>query len=727
MRSFLWLVVAVVFVAADLSAADLSQADAFFRGGKYAEARSAYEALLPNLAGEAWDRAAYGVGYCLERTHERERAVAAYRRVATNESASVRYRAMARLQAGGCLSLMGRLEEARAELAAISDLPGAESATVGDSLLVLGSVYHKLGDTAKAVSTLAGIETVPGLPAHTVAESWSRRGSLLLGERKYREAAEAYRRVLTVGEVDARHKAVAEGALEELDLLQAGDQPFYIKPYVSQVTVSNATVRWVALGGLPPGIVTLTGPEARHATFLAATSAIPAAACVLHTASLTGLQAGVRYACRVDCGTGNVECAFGTPPPAGTAVSFAVLGDTQAAPDLHAAVARAIAADAPDFVVHVGDLTDLGSQWRRWRSELFDPGWPYFGRCLFRPAVGNHDGGPFFRLLFGLQDGFTYSFTYGDVHVLVLDSYWSGSRRARMLEWARQDLAASAAPWKVAVLHVPMVAVGLRAEHRWFGEKDFLPLMEDTGVDLVFSGHIPLYRRFLPIGKPGHKPVIHVTSGGGGPVGAPYPSPLMIAGSGVCHHALVRVDGHRLELTAKQPDGTVIDRLVLVKNNNRYQDEIMTQAVDPDLAARIQYIYHELVTDPGFALAAGFDRRPEPGAKVKLVIDLRRLPRGGMKPEMLPPETELILKSRPGCAWEMPEQAQSMQQGKLFFEVAAPHDLVPGDGRFQPALDVIMSLRVNGRVFEPYACPVASGSDAVLKGHDEIRAAVQKR
>jgi len=321
--------------------------------------------------------------------------------------------------------------------------------------------------------------------------------------------------------------------------------------------------------------------------------------------------------------------------------------------------------------------------------------------------VGNHDGGHFYPTLFGMKGRMYYSFDYGNVHVTVIDSYWSGgANRPRQLQWLEEDLAASTATWKIVSLHVPIVSTRSEPECEWFGRTDYLPLLEKYAVDVVLSGHQPMYKRYRPVGPPGAKPIIHITSGGGGPVGDPVPSPLLVKGAGVCHHSFFKIHGNTLAMTAVLPDGTVIDRLTLVKKDGRYQPEIMDAAVPADLAYRVRNVYQELLTDRTHVLEAEFDAPPKPGSPVKINLDTRRLPRGPLDTSAWPADAKLVLRQQPGNPWTIRAQEQDLGQPVLTFTVTAPADLAVGAGVVRPAMEAVIQLKVGDRLFEPYTATV---------------------
>jgi predicted phosphodiesterase len=110
------------------------------------------------------------------------------------------------------------------------------------------------------------------------------------------------------------------------------------------------------------------------------------------------------------------------------------------------------------------------------------------GSSAFRRAVG--------KAYPGLAN---YSFDYGPVHFLVLDSNsYVALTNVPLLRWIQSDLQNSKAPWKIVSFHAP--AFHTSREH-YFDQKmrRLEPIFERTGVDLVFSGHVHNYQRSKPL------------------------------------------------------------------------------------------------------------------------------------------------------------------------------------------------------------------------------------
>ena len=92
-----------------------------------------------------------------------------------------------------------------------------------------------------------------------------------------------------------------------------------------------------------------------------------------------------------------------------------------------------------------------------------------------------------------------YSFDYGDVHFLCLDSNrYIDPNDGPLQKWIADDLSATDAIWKLVVFHHPPFNVGL--EHYEVQHMRVLaPLFETHGVDIVLSGHEHNYQRPRPL------------------------------------------------------------------------------------------------------------------------------------------------------------------------------------------------------------------------------------
>ena len=176
----------------------------------------------------------------------------------------------------------------------------------------------------------------------------------------------------------------------------------------------------------------------------------------------------------------------------------------------------------PDMLLHGGDISfGTGYQHEQYVNNWFSR----LGNELrWLPAyyiVGNHDDGPFFDLLFASRQGksvnspdggFTFSFDYGPVHIVMVNSNpWglfemnavnSGleaddilqNKIRTSLEWIEQDLmsaSARKAAWRIVVTHHPYTDE--------FNNRYIAPLAERCNVNLVIGGHLHYYIKSVSV------------------------------------------------------------------------------------------------------------------------------------------------------------------------------------------------------------------------------------
>ena len=134
-------------------------------------------------------------------------------------------------------------------------------------------------------------------------------------------------------------------------------------------------------------------------------------------------------------------------------------------------------------------------------------------------TLGNHDGhsassalqsGPYYDIFTfptqaeagGIASGTEayYSFDYGNAHFIVLDSYESDRAiNGPMYNWCLNDIQNTSAEWIIAFWHHPAYSMGSHnsdTEGRMVDMREqFLPMLEENGVDLVLSGHSHSYER----------------------------------------------------------------------------------------------------------------------------------------------------------------------------------------------------------------------------------------
>ena len=278
--------------------------------------------------------------------------------------------------------------------------------------------------------------------------------------------------------------------------------------------------------------------------------------------------------------------------PGASGFTFAVIGDTGSGGADQYAVGRRLEALNPSFVLHVGDMAyDHGTRTEAARRHFV----PFRDSIASRPwyiAWGNHDvmtnGGADLRPLFrfpspeAAEANRYYAFNWGDARMWALDMTTDWAPESDQMKWFRADLEKCRQRWKFVFMHYPPYAASPYARsfrRRWERLRaELCPLLEQHGVDIVFSGHSHGYERTYPVraGKragdadgpdfkrPGAP--IYVISGGGGKrlnkAGRDWWTAVYERRHQVC---AVRVNGSRLVLRSVGRDGEELDRITIEK------------------------------------------------------------------------------------------------------------------------------------------------------------------
>lgn len=169
-----------------------------------------------------------------------------------------------------------------------------------------------------------------------------------------------------------------------------------------------------------------------------------------------------------------------------------------------------------DVWVSLGDLAYTSGSDNQFQKSLFDTFPQLLRNTALWPVYGNHDARrwTYFRLFSLPEQGEAggepsgtenyYSFDYGDVHFIMLDSESSANEPGSdMYNWLQRDLAQNHSKWLIAVLHHPPYSKGTHDSDVNRGSnagmvamrENIVPLLEAAGVDLVLSGHSHMYER----------------------------------------------------------------------------------------------------------------------------------------------------------------------------------------------------------------------------------------
>ena len=224
-----------------------------------------------------------------------------------------------------------------------------------------------------------------------------------------------------------------------------------------------------------------------------------------------------------------------------------------------------------------------GSRYDDWGRYLFDPGKDLFTHTPVYLCPGNHEEHAHWYHHFTAfpEPRSYYSFDYGNAHFTALDStafveYRDGKPCAldelrpgsAQYEFLVDDLQKTRATWKIVYFHYPPYVSG---DHQVEEMRTLCPVLEEYGVDIVFSSHTIVYERSHPIRAnrlDTASGIVYIVAGGAG--AAPHWFHTKRAwhtaqALAVPHFVQVIVAGNNLELRAIDVDGRLFDTLNLTK------------------------------------------------------------------------------------------------------------------------------------------------------------------
>lgn len=196
-----------------------------------------------------------------------------------------------------------------------------------------------------------------------------------------------------------------------------------------------------------------------------------------------------------------------------------------------------------DLFLHLGDMAYGDGTFGQFQEYFFDVYADAMHRVPTWPTIGNHEyrsgsGQPYLDVYYLPEVALRardqeryYSFDYGNVHFISLDSNSEqlipialdtrGRVTDDMVDWLRDDLASTDAPWIVAFFHHTPFSSSERGIN-WQVVTTLLPVLEEGGVDIVLAGHDHHYERSAPIRDVclssafDDNAVTYVTAGAGG-------------------------------------------------------------------------------------------------------------------------------------------------------------------------------------------------------------------
>lgn len=243
----------------------------------------------------------------------------------------------------------------------------------------------------------------------------------------------------------------------------------------------------------------------------------------IHTAAVSDLKPGTAYEYRVGAGDKRSDWqSFHTAQ--GHDFKALIFPDSQSSDySVWAATAQPAWQRNQDaqFFINMGDLVDNGQdhyQWNAWFDVVGD----MIARIPVVPLLGNHETydkdwkvrmPEAYLHLFALpridrekyQNQF-YSFDYGDVHFVVLNTQsqeladFEPSLDEDEVAWFKEDMSKTTKKWKIVLMHKDPLQYGFanRPQPREEGFSPegrlWMPLFDQYGVDAVLSAHLHTYR-----------------------------------------------------------------------------------------------------------------------------------------------------------------------------------------------------------------------------------------
>ena len=169
-----------------------------------------------------------------------------------------------------------------------------------------------------------------------------------------------------------------------------------------------------------------------------------------------------------------------------------------------------------DFWITTGDNAYRSGSNPQFQKGFFEPYKTILRNTPVWPGYGNHDSRRwvFFDIFsfptnaesggFASGSEHFYSFDYANIHFVMLDTEASDlDEDGEMLSWLKKDLELNKQQWLIAIMHHPPYSKGSHdSDNKWRSggrlnetRENIVPILEQAGADLVFSGHSHMYER----------------------------------------------------------------------------------------------------------------------------------------------------------------------------------------------------------------------------------------
>ena len=323
-----------------------------------------------------------------------------------------------------------------------------------------------------------------------------------------------------------------------------------------------------------------------------------------YTAAIDGLSPGTSYQYRVAAGDAATNWQRLFAPAQNESYKMLIFPDSQSSDYADwiqmAHLAWARNTDAQLFC-NVGDLVDNGEDRGQW-VDFFTGIGEMQCAIPFVPVMGNHETydrawqvrlpEAYLRYFDVPKNGsaqferYYYSFDYGDVHYVVLNTQkqeigdFKSGLVDEQLAWIRRDMAAHRKKWNIVLMHkdVLQYRINGRPERMEGFSEDgniWMPVFDALGIDIVYTAHLHTYRNRGHIygfaKRPDKKGPLYILTGVAGNVR--YPNlwvdhtmdEVTLPQPETDNYLTMEVGAGAIEIACFLPDGTEMDRVRVEK------------------------------------------------------------------------------------------------------------------------------------------------------------------
>jgi hypothetical protein len=322
------------------------------------------------------------------------------------------------------------------------------------------------------------------------------------------------------GEIDVSRIALYDEALSAAEVEELGGlggaTHFVTRPFLQNVTRDGISIMWETEE--PETAYVEYGDDAGYGSSEPASAVDSGNGTYIYTTVLSGLSPESTYHYRAVSGSSTTaDATFATAPNGDADFSFGVWSDSQGynhgdydrdPTEPTRAMFNHMVGEGVDLAVSCGDLAENGGSYTDTRVFYADRPVAHVGGqgVPFFNAWGNHDAGSsaVMRLFADMPSkdrgapyhaGYgSFSFDYGGCHFICVDYQCESTDIPGWVEQDLQSETAQNARFTFVFVHRPPYC------ERWISgqanlREDLVPLMEQYGVDVCFSGHTHAYAR----------------------------------------------------------------------------------------------------------------------------------------------------------------------------------------------------------------------------------------